>query len=130
MGFRISTLEDAPGVTWVAGDEQIVFLPGARHYQSPLPLLLVWRRFCAVRLLVCVSCVCLVSLLVYLFPPSSQHGTKTNYPSKFDSLGHWKEVKDRANNLLVEERRKKWQTFAVLNGQPLTWDSLRTALLT
>ena len=28
MGFRISTLEDAPGVTWVAGDEQTIFLPG------------------------------------------------------------------------------------------------------
>ena len=25
------------------------------------------------------------SLGVFLFPPSSQHGTKTNYPSKFDS---------------------------------------------
>ena len=76
------------GVTWVAGDEQTVFLPGARHFQCPLPselLLLVWLRFCAARLLVCVSCVCFVSLLVYLFPPSSQHGTKTNYPSKFDS---------------------------------------------
>ena len=37
-GFRISTLEDAPGVTWVAGDEQTIFLPGARHSQSPLRL--------------------------------------------------------------------------------------------
>ena len=25
------------------------------------------------------------------------------------TLGHWKEVKDRANNLSVEIRRKKWQ---------------------
>ena len=50
-GFLISTLEDAPGVTWVAGDEQADFLPGAGHFQCPLPselLLLVWRRFCAV----------------------------------------------------------------------------------
>ena len=36
-GFRISTLEDTPGVTCVAGDEQTVFLLGARHFQSPLP---------------------------------------------------------------------------------------------
>ena len=27
------------------------------------------------------------------------------------TLGHWKEDKDRANNLLVEVRRKKWQTL-------------------
>ena len=27
------------------------------------------------------------------------------------TLGHWKEVKDRANNLSVEGRRKKWQTL-------------------
>ena len=27
------------------------------------------------------------------------------------TLGHWKEVKDRANNLSVEVRRKKWQTL-------------------
>ena len=26
-------------------------------------------------------------------------------------LGHWKEVKDRANNLSVEVKRKKWQTL-------------------
>ena len=43
-GFRISTLEDALGVTWVAGDEQTVFLPGARHFQCPLPSELFWRR--------------------------------------------------------------------------------------
>ena len=27
------------------------------------------------------------------------------------TLGHWKEVKDRANNLSVEVKRKKWQTL-------------------
>ena len=27
------------------------------------------------------------------------------------TLGHWKEVKDRAHNLLVEVKRKKWQTL-------------------
>ena len=27
------------------------------------------------------------------------------------TLGHWKEVKERANNLSVEIRRKKWQTL-------------------
>ena len=47
---------------------------------------------------------------MYLFPPSSQHGTKTNYLLSL-TLGHWKEVKDRANNLSVEVRRKKWQTL-------------------
>ena len=70
-GLRISTLEDAPGVTWVAGDEQTVFLPGARHFQSPLPselLLLVWRRFCAARLLVCISCLFRESLGVFVSP--------------------------------------------------------------
>ena len=58
---------------------------GARHFQCPLPSESVWRQFCTARLLVCISCVCFVSLCVFLFPPSSQHGTKTNYPSKFDS---------------------------------------------
>ena len=93
-GFRISTLEDAPGVTWVAGDEQTVFLPGTRHFQCPLPSELlwleasisssfrgarhfqcplpsesVWRQFCTARLLVCISCVCFVSLSVYFCFP-------------------------------------------------------------
>ena len=27
------------------------------------------------------------------------------------TLGHWKEVKDRANNLSVEVKRKKWQAL-------------------
>ena len=57
-------------MAWVAGDEQTVFLPGERHLQSPFPselLLSIWRRFCAMRLLVCVSCVCFVSLLVYFW---------------------------------------------------------------
>ena len=99
-GFRISTLEDAPGVTWVAGDE----LP------SEL-LLLVWRRFCAARLLVCISCVCFVSLLVYFcFPLPPSMGQRLTTPLSL-TLGHWKEVKDRANNLSVKVRRKKWQTL-------------------
>ena len=102
------------GVTWVAGDEQTVFLPGARHFQCPLPselLLLVWRRFCAARLLVCVSCVCFVSLLVYFyFPLPPSMGQRLTTPLSL-TLRHWKEVKDRANSLSVEVRRKKWQTF-------------------
>ena len=114
MGFRISTLEDAPGVTWVAGDEQTIFLLGAGHFQSPLPselLLSIWPRFCATRLLVCVSCVCFLSLLVYFcFPLPPSMGQRLTTPLSL-TLGHWKEVKDRANNLLVEVRRKKWQTL-------------------
>ena len=101
-------------MTWVAGDEQTVFLPGTRHFQSPLPselLLWIWRRFCAARLLVCISCVCFVSLSVYFcFPLPPSMGQKLTNPLSL-TLGHWKEVKDRANNLSVEVRRKKWQTL-------------------
>ena len=73
----------------MAGDEQTVFLPGARHFQSPLPselLLSIWLRILC-RAASGLHFVCLFheSLGVFLFPPSSQHGTKTNYPSKFDS---------------------------------------------
>ena len=102
------------GVTWVAGDEQTVFLPGARHFQCPLPsellwletsrssscrgaqhfqcqlpselLLSVWRQFCTARLLVCISCVCFVSLSVYFcFPLPPNMGQKLTTPLKFDS---------------------------------------------
>ena len=130
-GFRISTLEDAPGVTWVAGDEQTVFLPGERHFQCPLPSELlwletsisssfrgarhfqcplpsesVWRQFCTARLLVCISCVCFVSLSVYFcFPLPPKKGQKLTTPLSL-TLGHWKEVKDRANNLSVEVKRE------------------------
>ena len=107
-GFQISTLEDAPGVAWLAGDEQPVSLLGARHFQSLPPselLLLVWHRFCAARLLVCISCVCFVSLLVYFcFPLPPNMGQKLTTPLSL-TLGHWKEVKDRANNLSVEVKR-------------------------
>ena len=92
-GFRISTLEDAPGVAWVAGDEQTVFLPGARHFQCPLPsellLLILCREASGLRFV----CLFRESLGVFLFPPSSQHGIKTNYPLSL-TLGHWREVKD------------------------------------
>ena len=113
-GLRISTLGDAPEVTWVAGDEQTVFLLGARQFQSLLPselLLSIWRQFCTARLLLCVSCVCFVSLLVYFcFPLPPSMGQRVTTPISL-TLDHWKEVKDRANNLAVEIRRKKWQTL-------------------
>ena len=98
----------------MARDEQTVLLPRARQFQSPLPselLLSIWRRFCAARLLVCVSCVCFVSLLVYFcfpFPPTT--GQRLTTPLSL-TLEYWKEVKDRANNLSVEVRRRKWQTL-------------------
>ena len=98
----------------MAGDKQTVFLPGAGHFQSLLQsesLLSISRRFCTARLLVCISCVCFVSHLVYFcFPLPPSMGQRLTTPLSL-TLGHWKEVKDRANNLSVEVIRKKWQTL-------------------
>ena len=52
-----------------------------------------------------------MSLLVYFcFPLPPSMGQKLTTPLSL-TLGHWKEVKDRANNLSVEVKRKKWQTL-------------------
>ena len=54
------------------------------------------RRYTSIEL-VMLSCVCFVSLSVYFcFPLPPNMGQKL----------HWKEVKDRANNLSVEVKRE------------------------